>query len=60
MSKMDPKVVNKMMTNNRNNDESIESKIRALIERTFKGSERTAALEWLERRAVGPRRLTEG
>jgi len=55
LSKMDAKAVNEIMTSNRNSDEKIESKIRDLIERTFKGSERTAALEWLERRAVGPR-----
>jgi hypothetical protein len=52
---MDEKAVNEIMTSNRNSDENIESKIRDLIRRTFKGSEREAALEWLERRAVGPR-----
>jgi hypothetical protein len=52
---MDAKAVNKIMISNRNSDEKIESKIRDLIERIFKGSERAAALEWLERRAVEPR-----
>jgi len=51
----DAKAVNENMASNRNSDERIESKIRDLIERTFKGSEREAALDWLERRAVGPR-----
>ena len=52
---MDAKAINEIMTSNRNSDEKIDSKIRDLIEYTYKGSERTAALEWLERRAVWPK-----
>jgi hypothetical protein len=55
VSKMDAKAVNEIMINNRNSDENIESKIRELIKCTFKGSELAAALDWLDRRAVGPR-----
>jgi hypothetical protein len=51
----DAKAINEIMAGKRSNDEIIESEMRHLINSTFKGDRLAAALDWLERKAIGPR-----